>query len=267
MTWDLELTLAAIELHRWDIVLLEARLKRPPLGRPWCVTADSWLVEEHVRRGGNIGLVCGPSSDVAVVDIDEMPVGREMGAILGALAVTVVTGSGKAHCYVRWKPGLPAKIRWHGQIVGEVQRGPIRVGVANQQQVVLPPSVHPDTGRAYRWATCPLVEEMPPAIPESWRRYLLAQDRIRAAPPRPARPVSRELLSVDELHARALSQPGGKRRASGAVKFRCPECAAEGHDLHADNAAVMASGRWGCAYAPGNREHRRAIGKALGVCS
>jgi Bifunctional DNA primase/polymerase, N-terminal len=57
----------------------------------------------------------------------------------------VLTGSGRLHYYVAWESDLPARIIWQGEILGEIQRGP------GQQQVVLPPSVHPETGDPYRW--------------------------------------------------------------------------------------------------------------------
>src|SRR5690242_9468712 len=68
----------------------------------------------------------------------------------------------------------------------------------------------------------------------------------------------------------ALLQPGARHRASGLVKFQCPECRAEGHDAHQDNAALFThDGSWGCAYAtkdcPDGRRHWDAIGVALGA--
>ena len=59
----------------------------------------------------------------------------------------MVTGRGRLHDPVVWEPNLPAKLEWKGEVIGEIQRGP------GQQQVVLPPSEHPDTGLRYRWIT------------------------------------------------------------------------------------------------------------------
>jgi hypothetical protein len=255
---DLELTLAAMDLHDWNIVLLEGRLKRPPLGAPWHVTGDSDIAEAHAIKGGNLGLVCGalPGSGVAVLDFDDPDAALAMAQKLGALPVAVVTGSGKAHVYIAHEPGLPAKLRWQGAIVGELQRGPM-------QQVVLPGSVHPDTGALYRWAVNPL-EWAPPTLPVAWRRHLSSDDRPRNPSETVSEGFDGALPSASELLSRALSLPGGKRRTTG-VKFQCPACRAEGHDKHQDNARVDLEGKWGCAYAPGDRGHRRAIGEALGV--
>ena len=64
---------------------------------------------------------------------------------------------------------------WHGGIIGEIQRGP------GQQQVVMPPSIHPATGARYRWVTeslgclCepvnPVTDDLP-KLPGLWLAYL-----------------------------------------------------------------------------------------------
>jgi len=76
--------------------------------------------------------------------------------------------------------------------------------------------------------------------------------------------------TIERLRQTALQQPGARERASGMVKFACPQCVAEGHDKHHDNAGFfLRDGTWGCAYASGNptlgREHWDAIGSVLGA--
>ncbi|MGH7393760.1 MAG: hypothetical protein ACREM3_30535, partial [Candidatus Rokuibacteriota bacterium] len=66
---------------------------------------------------------------------------------------------------------------------------------------------------------------------------------------------------IDRRRAAALQQPGARERGDD-VKFQCPQCRAEGHDQHKDNARVFANGKWGCAV---DRAHFRAIGEVLGV--
>jgi hypothetical protein len=71
---------------------------------------------------------------------------------------------------------------------------------------------------------------------------------------------------LDRLSEAALRQPGAARRAHG-VKFQCPQCAADGHDAHRDNACLfLPSGRWASAWAADPAAapaHKRAIGRAL----
>ncbi|HXA95520.1 MAG TPA: bifunctional DNA primase/polymerase [Candidatus Dormibacteraeota bacterium] len=260
-----DLTLAAIKRHGWRAVLLATCSKEPRRGEPWAVTADPGRVAAHLTAGGNLGLLCGPESGVGALDFDDDTAAREMFAELGPLVVTVSTGSGKQHCYFAHEPGLRAKLWWGGRKVGEVQRGP-------NQYVVMPPSVHPDTGRPYVWAADPLAS-IPP-LPVAWREHLAAGPASDAFGPKPnfltggsdgvPEPEPWVGPPAAELLRRAMQQPGASPRSSGSVKFQCPGCAAEGHDKHRDNAIVHPDGRWGCAL---DREHKSAIGAALGVVS
>ena len=282
---DLDRTLAAVAFHGWQIVLLGTRSKRPNR-KPWHITSDVDVIRRHVERGGNIGLVCGPASGVAVPDGDDLERMRAMFTALGGLVVWVETGSDKWHCYVAWEPKLPAKLLWEGRKVGEIQRGGIGPdGEPVLQQVVLPPSIHPETGRSYRWRvdpTSPLA-----ALPDAWRAYLhepVSRDTPSLGPAPAWMPHSRRGVTdaddlpwdgppAEELLRRALLLPGpsdahtAERRRNG-VKFACPACreicpdCGEGHDEDGDNAFVRNDGRFGCAV---NVEHRRAIAEALGV--
>lgn len=262
---DLQKTLAAVEQLGWPVVLLR-RLSKRPSGANWLVTDDPGRVRRHIESGSNVGLLCGPESGVAVLDFDDLRAARAMMAVLGRLQPTVLTGSGNAHVYLPFEKGLPAKLRWNGSVVGEVQRGGVNSdGRPLRQQVVCPPSLHPATGRAYTWLCDPL--EGLPSLPEQWRSHLFT-------PPTGARGLASETrrwldrTPSGELLARAAALPGARTRSFG-VKFRCPCCAADGHDRSCDNAVVMNNGRFGCAYGPGDsdegRRHRRAIAEALGI--
>jgi hypothetical protein len=246
---DLDLLLAAVELHDWDVVLLDAREKRPPLGCPWAITGDADVAEAHAKAGGNLGIVAA-TSGLAILDADDLELFGIMCEELGAPGLpTVRTGSGKIHVYTSWLSGLPAKLLWRGRKVGEIQRGP-------RQQVVAPGSIHP-SGQPYRWLLNPLAWD-PEPLPRSWRAYL-------AEPaPEPKPNLGSDLPSVSDLQRAALTLPGARWRGDD-IKFQCPECQAEGHDKHEDNARLFANGRWGCAYSPADRVHRRGIARALGV--
>jgi len=68
----------------------------------------------------------------------------------------------------------------------------------------------------------------------------------------------------ERFRAAALAQPGAVERGSGNIKFQCPQCRAEGHDKHQDNAGLFPNGKWGCAYTE-DRAHWDAIGHVLGA--
>jgi len=160
----------------WEVVRL--RGKRP-IGPRWHITKDADEVSRWLAAGDNIGLVCHQRTGVLVLDPDEALAWAEMVEELGQpCSPWVITGSGRLHYYAAWTADLPAKLTWYGKIIGEIQRGP------GLQQVVLPPSRHPQTGVAYRWITerlgflCdpinPVVDPLPQP-PGLWLAYLRAQ--------------------------------------------------------------------------------------------
>jgi hypothetical protein len=252
---ELWMTLDAIEKHRWKIVLLHGRTKRPQ-GQTWVVVDNAAAVRYHFLQGGNIGLVCGPDSGVAALDFDVDGAMALMATSLGGLQSWVQTRKG-THCYVKWQDKLPARIMWNGQKMGEVQRGP------SLQHVVIPPSINPDSQKPYLWLVDPSKTPLPD-LPDGWVKHLVNQipDYIKVGDTR-GQPEAEKWdgPSPTELLFRASQQPGAKRRRNG-VKFQCPGCRAEGHDNSKDNAIVYLDGRWGCAVDP---EHKKSIGAELGM--
>jgi hypothetical protein len=158
------------------------RAPRPPLqeaGRAalWQITKDPDEVASWFRVGANVGLVCHERTGVAVLDPDCIEWADMIDELGPPCLPWVITGSGKLHYYVQWTPDLPAKLIWQGAIIGEIQRGP------GLQQVVLPGSIHPGTGRPYRWITESLgdlvepiapVRDPLPHLPGLWLAYLTA---------------------------------------------------------------------------------------------
>lgn len=237
---ELALTVDAMVRHRWTLVLLAPHSKCPPTGRPWQLTEDAGVVASHVGHGGNVGLVCGLRSGVAVLDPDQVG-WVDMVETLGQPAdAWVQTGGGKLHYYVSWQPGLPAKLVWAGDTIGEIQRGP------GLQQVVVPPSIHPRSGRPYRWLTSPAERSLEP-LPATWRRYFALQTSFTRVT---GTPGYLNASAFKDRLTRALQQPGARfRRHSGCVKFQCSACAPEGHDRHRDNGIFFVnSGRWGSTW-------------------
>jgi hypothetical protein len=173
---DAALTVAAVRAKGWEVVKLK-RKDKVPTGKHWETTADADQVSAWLTARYNVGLVCHERTRVAVLDPDK-PAWADMVDALGQPCLPwVITGSGRLHYYVQWEPDLPAKLEWKGEIIGEVQRGP------GQQQVVLPPSTHPDTGLRYRWireALLPTLLCEPidpvgdplPRLPALWLGYL-----------------------------------------------------------------------------------------------
>ncbi len=148
----------AYAAHGWPVHPLygpERRVphpgKQPVLGR-W---QEQAATDPDVIRGwwerwddSNIGIVTGPRSGLAVLDVDPRSGGTDSLAELeertGVLPGTVqsVTGGGGVHLLYR-HPGAPIKSRAHSL-------GPGLDVKADGGQIVAPPSLHP-SGRRYAW--------------------------------------------------------------------------------------------------------------------
>jgi Bifunctional DNA primase/polymerase, N-terminal len=233
---DTLLTVEFVRARGIQAVLLRGKI---PVGEHWQIETEAATVASWLRAESNVGLVCGERSGVAVLDPDRPLEWADMVDTLGQPSDPwVETGSGKLHYYVAWEPDLPAKLTWQGETIGEIQRGP------GLQQVVMPPSVHPDSGRRYRWLVNPATEPLP-TLPPTWRDYLGSSSSSRLGSPTVVDPAA-----VADRYAAALQQPGARRRVSGEVKFACPACRAGGWDKPMDNARLFRNGSWGCAVHP-----------------
>ncbi|MGW4462185.1 bifunctional DNA primase/polymerase [Micromonospora sp. NPDC004704] len=135
--------------------------------------------------GGQLALRAGTASGLVVVDIDPRNGGdRTMRELIAAgllpPTVHVVTGSGGRHLYYR-HPGRPVPCSQGKPGMG---LGPGIDVKSDGGYVVLPPSVHPATGRPYRWVPGRQVEEMPPALVEA------CQPVAPSLPTEPTGPIS-----------------------------------------------------------------------------
>lgn len=153
----------------------------------------------------NLGVVCGPSG-VAVldVDVDDDPDGAVLELLgLDELPFTPIvrTGKGRLQVYFRDPGGLEKRARGGFEL---------RVGA---HLCLAPPSVHPDTGRPYRWlegrepSTVPLAE-----LPAAVLAYFGAENGHRPAAPVgdriPAGERNRTLASLaGTMRRRGMSEP------------------------------------------------------------
>jgi hypothetical protein len=178
---DTAITLAAMVAKRWELVKLKGK---KPVGLHWEVTTDPAVVADWLRDGFNLGTICHERTGLAVLDPDKIEWADMVDALEQPCLPWVITGSGRLHYYVAWAEDLPAKLAWGGMTLGEIQRGP------GQQQVVMPPSRHPATGRPYTWITealgglcCPIdpVADPLPALPPMWLSILRHDLYLRRA--------------------------------------------------------------------------------------
>jgi len=153
-------------------------------------------------RAGNVGLRTGAISGLVVVDVDTAK-GADLETLELPPTVTVITGSGGLHLYFR-HPG--------GTVHNSAGRLAPHVDVRGDfGQAVYVGSVHPDTGRAYRWAEGLSPEDRPVAPLPKWVLRRLAGGNsantanIASRPPNANHPgssrygqvaLSREALAV-----------------------------------------------------------------------
>jgi hypothetical protein len=172
---------------------------KAPRGRAWQeiqpedveLAAGKW--SEWGTRW-NLGIVCGPSG-LAILDVDRDDAHEATEELLGGWPTTpvVVTGSGKLHVYFRDPGGLEKRERDGFEL---------RVGA---HHVLAPPSIHPDSGRLYRWLRPPWAVELA-ELPRSLIDFFAADT------PKPkAEPVS-EAIPEGGRHRTLASLAGTYRR-------------------------------------------------------
>ena len=241
----------------WPLVWLRGRSKAAVGRGTFTAVKSHGLAKRYLERGANLGLLTGSRSGIAVLDSDRPDLFAEMEATLGPLTRFTYSGrgGGRGHYYVQWYPGLPSVITWKGETVGEILR--------DKQYVVIPPSIHPDTGQRYTWATDPLLTPIPP-LRSAWQDYFATQPQ---ADPTAQQPPEVRPLPPDEYARRkalALRQDGAsERQTNGRIKFQCPVCATD--DRHLDNAVLFTNGFVGCSRDDAASTHKAALRALFGI--
>jgi hypothetical protein len=155
---------------------------------------------------GLLAIRTGTVSGLVVVDVDPRNGGYIDTALMASTA-TVATGGGGWHLYYQ-HPGTPTlgKLAGHDGIDVKGDGG----------YVTAPPSIHPGTGRLYRWTTSWPVSEMPPAL-----RAGITPPPSAPAPPLRGLPRTRAAGGISNPAAllaanlRAVARaPEGRRRVT-----------------------------------------------------
>ena len=151
----------------WALVQLEGKM---PIGHGWqkAMPVDPQSAKSiWTGKDCNMGLVLGPSGVIDFeLDGGDMGLYRRLaGWEEGCEPPTVayITGSGKPHLLFRDPGGMSRRTR-DGL---ELRAGP--------HQSVLPPSIHPDTGKPYGWILSPF--ETPLADPPQGLLDFFAEER------------------------------------------------------------------------------------------
>lgn len=162
-----------------DRIPLKPRSKAP-LNRGWrrSPALTDAKVAAHLAAGGNVGAML--RDDQLVVDADprayepgDDPLARLTADFGLPSGPTVETGGGGRHVYLR----IPAGLKLRGSLADYPGIEFKSVG----RQVVIPPSVHPDTGCRYMWDPLAPETEPVPFAPERLVAQLQRPDRTSVA--------------------------------------------------------------------------------------
>jgi hypothetical protein len=179
---------AAVEFaiaQNWPLTPLQGKV---PILKAW--TRQPPAAPEMVRRWAveyNLGLRTGTISRIVVVDQDR---GGNVASLDLPETLCVETGSGGIHYYF----AIPEDLSL-GNTAGKL--GPKIDTRGDGGQVVYPGSIHPETGRMYRWANASNPEQLPIAdLP------MHIVEVLRPKPKPPLDPVSRR-ATTGSRYARA----------------------------------------------------------------
>jgi len=137
---------------KYGLSVLPCKGKRPLID--WKRYQHTMVTEEEIDKWGSdypkadIGLVCGSHSDTVVLEIDNEEAYISLDYDIPDNTPMVVTGSGRPHYHFRYpkKKGLILNNYSEPGQSGEI----FSLRVENQIAMI-PPSIHPDTKKPYRW--------------------------------------------------------------------------------------------------------------------
>ena len=145
----------------WPVFPLAPRSKQPMRGSSGLLeaTTDRERIERWWTRDpdANVALATGPASGVWVLDVDGPEGSRtltELEEELGPLPDTLEqqTGGGGRQLFFAWPVGREIRNRQNAGLDGWEKTRKTGIDVRGEGgYVVLPPSIHPDTGHAYDW--------------------------------------------------------------------------------------------------------------------
>jgi hypothetical protein len=185
------------------VVPIRAGRRHPPMDDwPNAATSDHTVIRSWWNgpyRSCGVGIVTGPGSQVWVLDVD-VKNGKQGDVTLAALeeahgplpdTVEAVTGSGGRHLFFTWNPDHAVRNDQSGRVgEGLDVRG-------EGGQVVAAPTLHPDTGRPYRWRLGRGPGQIPFAAAPRWLYTLLDREPDQPASPPPARTTVPADLTAD----------------------------------------------------------------------
>ena len=143
---------------------------KKPLLKEWQkLTNTPDNLKEYLEKGGNIGLVCGKTSNVTVIDHDHFLFAEE---IYGDFEINTLRSArieGRGHAYFKYNPGLPSQK--HHDLGIEI--------LSDGSNAVLPPSIHV-SGDVYRWndLNIPIIQ-MPKKLEDNLKKLFKIEAELK----------------------------------------------------------------------------------------
>ncbi len=219
----------ARKAHARGWLLTPLRGKRPYLKGWQAAPAPDLSTVEKWARVGNVGLRTGSASGVIVID-DDTADGSGLAGLSLPPTITVLTGSGKRHAYLRYP---------EGGIGNSVAKLAESVDVRGDGgQVVFVGSLHPETGGAYAWVPGRSPDDVPLAeLPDEILGRLRAPPQSK--PPPEAGPADSDAIPE-------LLRPALDKYLKAVRRRECTDLLGtpEGQRNHALNRAAFRLGRY-----------------------
>lgn len=164
----------------WALCAIKPNSKQPA-GNDWQNKPRKSIPKDH-----GVGLI-HQHSGTCSLDLDDMEGAKLCLAAIGVDldelmndGVQIISREGRGKLLYKAPEGLPTKrhnINWPG-------RGCIIEFRAGLVQDVLPPSIHPDTGKPYEWrGDWQNLPELPPQLVKAWHEWDLAKAAMKEADP------------------------------------------------------------------------------------
>lgn len=163
-----DLTMTSYNQEECSMIVLNGKA---PIEKGWQKHCEekrdlAEVIELH-QTGQNLGIACGPASNMLVLDVDEIEIFETVCKKNGWIVpetLTVKTGSGGIHYYFNY----PEDGNEYGNKSFKAKGFDIR-GLGGQ--VVAPSSIHPDTGKEYE-----VTKDVPKVDAPEWFIELCLKD-------------------------------------------------------------------------------------------
>lgn len=143
--------------------------KRPLLSKWQNLTKTPDNIDDYIKNGCNLGLVCGKASNVTVIDHDHFLFAEEIYGDFELNTLRSARTPGRGHTYFQYNPDLPAQK--HHDLGIEI--------LSDGSNAVIPPSIH-SSGDIYRWndLDTPIIQ-MPKKLEENLKRLFKTEAELK----------------------------------------------------------------------------------------